>query len=163
MYCPLKLSFSSVIILASCGSKLRRIMFKLTLVELIRETERVPHTQTTTQEIQAPSINQLNTLDSRHNKHWLLEGKRTRYRVSSSTNKVRRTIFKCPECNVGLFGTPHFEVDCVWNVMAHAQKPDFVFRRNGRVHLNRRGCQVSQLLAAELCASAVLMLDTRCF
>ena len=31
------------------------------------------------------------------------------------------------------------KVDCVWNVMAHAQKPDFVFRRNGRVHLNRRG------------------------
>jgi hypothetical protein len=30
-------------------------------------------------------------------------------------------------------------VDCVSNVMAHAQKPDFVFRRNGRVHLNRRG------------------------
>jgi len=27
------------------------------------------------------------------------------------------------------------EVDCVWNVMAHAQKPDFVFRRNGRFHL----------------------------
>jgi len=24
-------------------------------------------------------------------------------------------------------------VDCVWIVMAHAQKPDFVFRRNGRV------------------------------
>jgi len=23
--------------------------------------------------------------------------------------------------------------------MAHAQKPDFVFRRNGRVHLNRQG------------------------
>jgi len=23
--------------------------------------------------------------------------------------------------------------------MAHAQKPDFVFRRKGRVHLNRRG------------------------
>jgi len=23
--------------------------------------------------------------------------------------------------------------------MAHAQKPDFVFRRNGRVHLNRAG------------------------
>ena len=27
--------------------------------------------------------------------------------------------------------------------MAHAQKPDFVFRRNGRVHLNRRGRQFS--------------------
>jgi len=49
---------------------------------------------------------------------------------------------------------------CVWNVMAHAQKPDFVFRRNGRVHLNRRGRQFSRLLAPELCASAVVMLDT---
>jgi len=44
--------------------------------------------------------------------------------------------------------------------MAHAQKPDFVFRRNGRVHLNRRGRQFSQLLAAGVCASAVVMLDT---
>ena len=33
-------------------------------------------------------------------------------------------------------------VDCVWIVMAHAQKPDFVFRRNGRVHLHRRGASV---------------------
>jgi hypothetical protein len=33
-------------------------------------------------------------------------------------------------------------IDCVWNVMAHVQKPDFVFRRNGRVHLNRRGASV---------------------
>jgi hypothetical protein len=39
--------------------------------------------------------------------------------------------------------------------MAHAQKPDFVFRRNGRVHLNRHGRQFSPLLAAEVCASAV--------
>ena len=53
-------------------------------------------------------------------------------------------------------------VDCVWNVMAHAQKPDFVFRRNGRVHLNMRGRQFSRLLAAEVCASAVVMLDTPC-
>ena len=34
------------------------------------------------------------------------------------------------------------EVDWVWNVMVHAQKPDFVFRRNGRVHLNRRRASV---------------------
>jgi hypothetical protein len=47
-----------------------------------------------------------------------------------------------------------FQVDCVWNVMAHAHKPDFVFRRNGRVHLNRRGRQFIRLLAAEVCASA---------
>jgi len=33
----------------------------------------------------------------------------------------------------------HYLVEANWNVMAHAQKPDFVFRRNGRVHLNRPG------------------------
>jgi hypothetical protein len=38
--------------------------------------------------------------------------------------------------------------------MAHAQKPDFFLRRNGRVHLNRRGHQFSRLLVAEMCASA---------
>ena len=32
---------------------------------------------------------------------------------------------------------------------------------NGRVHLNRRGRQFSRLLAAEVCASAVVMLDTQ--
>jgi len=46
--------------------------------------------------------------------------------------------------------------------MAHAQKPNFVFRRNGRVHFNRQGRQFSRLLAAEVCASAVVMLDTPC-
>jgi len=47
--------------------------------------------------------------------------------------------------------------------MAQAQKPDFVFRRNGQVQLNKRGRQFSRLLAAEVCASAVVMvvmLDT---
>ena len=53
-----------------------------------------------------------------------------------------------------------FQVDCVWNVMAHAQKPDFVFQRHGRVHLNRQRRQFSRLLEAELCAWAVVMLDT---
>jgi len=68
--------------------------------------------------------------------------------------------------------------------MAHAQKPDFVFRRKGRLppgkpllpggnpiavnnnnyyyYLNLRGRQFSRLLAAEVCASAVVMLDTPC-
>ena len=46
--------------------------------------------------------------------------------------------------------------------MAHAQKSDFVLRWNGWVHLNRRGCQFSRLLAAEVCASAIIMLDTPC-
>jgi hypothetical protein len=52
--------------------------------------------------------------------------------------------------------------DCLWNVMAHAQKPDFVLRRKGRVHLNRQGHQFSRLLADEVCASTVVMLDTPC-
>jgi len=47
--------------------------------------------------------------------------------------------------------------------MTQTQKPDFVFRRNGRVHLNRQGRQSIRLLAAEVvCASAVVMLDTPC-
>ena len=54
------------------------------------------------------------------------------------------------------------KVDCFGNVMAHAQKPDFISRRNVRVYLNRRGRQFSRLLAAEACTSAVVMLDTPC-
>ena len=59
----------------------------------------------------------------------------------------------------------HKGVQASGNAMAHTQKPDFVFRRNGRVHLNRRGegeGQFSRLLAAEVCASVVVMLDTPC-
>jgi len=36
------------------------------------------------------------------------------------------------------------------------------FRRNGQVHLNRQGRQFSRLLADEVCASAVVMLDPLC-
>ena len=46
--------------------------------------------------------------------------------------------------------------------MAHAQKLDLVFQRNGRVHLYRRGCQFSRLLATEVYGSAVVMLDRPC-
>jgi len=49
-------------------------------------------------------------------------------------------------------------VDCIWNVMAHMQKPDFVFQ----VHLNWWRRQFGWLLAAEVCTSAVVMLDTPC-
>jgi len=44
--------------------------------------------------------------------------------------------------------------------MAQVQKPVFVFRQNGRVHLNPRGRQFSRLLAAKVCESLVVMLDT---
>ena len=59
-------------------------------------------------------------------------------------------------------GTRNNLVDCVRNVMAHAQKPDIVFWRNEPVHLNRRGHQFSRLLAAEVCVSAIVTLDTPC-
>jgi hypothetical protein len=52
------------------------------------------------------------------------------------------------------------EVQLMQNLMAHAQKPDFIFRLNERVHLNRQGSKFSRLLAAEVCASALVMLDT---
>jgi hypothetical protein len=53
-------------------------------------------------------------------------------------------------------------LNCIWNVMAHAQKPHFVFWWNGQVHLNQQGCQFSWLLAAKVCASVVVMLDKPC-
>jgi hypothetical protein len=46
--------------------------------------------------------------------------------------------------------------------MAHAQKPDFVFRRNEQIHLNRRGHQFNRLLAVKVCTSAIVMVDTPC-
>jgi len=44
----------------------------------------------------------------------------------------------------------------------HTRRNQIIFRRKGRVYLNRRGRQFSRLLAAEVCASAVVMLDTPC-
>jgi len=51
----------------------------------------------------------------------------------------------------------------VWNVTSHAQKPHFVFRaKRTSPFKSAGGCQFSRLLAAEVCASAVVMLDTPC-
>ena len=83
----------------------------------------------------------------------------------NSPSLLTRILFLCKDSrsvNVPIVITVliYWILDSVWNVMAHAQKPDFVFRRNGQVHLNRQGRQFSRLLAAEVCASAVVMLDT---
>jgi hypothetical protein len=93
-----------------------------------------------------------------------LLGNVAKYRPASQAtddNIIRRIRIACwiPKAT-----DTHSEyvIDCVWNVMAHAQKPDFVFRWNGRIHLNRRGRQFGRLLAAEVCASAVVMLDSPC-
>jgi len=88
--------------------------------------------------------------------------------VSSSGNCCiyRNGIVYCTWISISSLGGERplilMHVDCVWNVMAHAQKPDFFFRRNGWVQLNRWGRQFSRLLAAEVCATAVVMLDTPC-
>ena len=76
-------------------------------------------------------------------------------------NDVHKITTKKAKCTIKADDTSII-VDCVWNVMAHAQKPDFVFPRNGGVHLNLQGHQFSRILAAELCASAVVILDTPC-
>ena len=55
------------------------------------------------------------------------------------------------------------ELEASWNVMAHAQKPDFVFRAKRRSPFKSAGGRLfSRLLAAEVCTSAVVMLDTPC-
>ena len=48
-------------------------------------------------------------------------------------------------------------VDASWNVMAHAQKPDCLSVKRSSPFKSR---QFSRLLAAEVCASAVVMLHT---
>ena len=54
-------------------------------------------------------------------------------------------------------------VEASWNVMALAQKPDFVFHaKRTSPFKSAGGRQFSRLLAAEACASAVIMLDTPC-
>jgi hypothetical protein len=53
-------------------------------------------------------------------------------------------------------------VDRDLNVMAHAQKPDFVFRRNGRVHLNRQGASVQSTTGSRGVRIGVVMLDAPC-
>ena len=48
----------------------------------------------------------------------------------------------CHHISNGLYHKFESPLVASWNMMAHAQKPDFVFRRNGRVHLNRPGGSV---------------------
>jgi len=55
-------------------------------------------------------------------------------------------------------------LEASWNVMAHSQKPDFVFRaKRTSPFKSAGGRQFSWLLTAEVWASAVVMLDTPCY
>ena len=53
-------------------------------------------------------------------------------------------------------------IEASWNVITHAQKPYFVFRRNGRIYLNLwgRGRHSVDYWQPRCAPSAVLMLDT---
>jgi len=53
---------------------------------------------------------------------------------------------------------------CIVRLKRDGTRAETRFRLSakGRVHLNRRGRQFSPLLAAEVCASAVVVLDTPC-
>ena len=60
---------------------------------------------------------------------------------------------------------PLWLVEVSWNVMSHAQKPDFVFRgkRTSLFKSARWGVSVQSTAGtAEVCASAVVTLDTPC-
>ena len=75
---------------------------------------------------------------------------------------VCRQQCTCADC---LPSTPsHLQaVDCFWNVMAHAQKPDFIFAaKRASTFKSAGGRHFSRMLAAEVCASEVVMLDTPC-
>jgi len=80
----------------------------------------------------------------------------------------RETVLNCLLCILKFFlGTPKrliWDYGCTLNLKCDGTRAETrpVFQRNGRVHLNRRGRQFSRLLAAEVCASAVVMLDTPC-
>ena len=80
----------------------------------------------------------------------------------TTTPNLRSAVVRVHGCSRSFFQQTFFwtVLEASWNVIAHAQKPDFVFRQNGRIHLSRGGRQFSRLLAAEVCASAVVMLDT---
>ena len=85
-------------------------------------------------------------------------------RLGTPTNRMLYCLlFSTLAASSGSWGTLSYTVtEACWTVMADAQKPDFVFRRNGRVHLNQRGRQFNRLLTADVCASAVVMLNTPC-
>jgi len=89
----------------------------------------------------------------------------TRTAASSSDKAIKRLVYTFSPVLYALLWlmVVYYQyVEARWHEVAHAQKPDSVFRRNERVHLNRQGRQFSRLLAAEVCASAVIMLVTPC-
>jgi len=74
-------------------------------------------------------------------------------------------LWGSPVCNkhkeVYVLSLKRLGVEAGWNVMAHAQKPDFVFRaKRTSPFKSDAGLQFSRLLAAEVCASAVVMVGT---
>jgi hypothetical protein len=86
------------------------------------------------------------------------------YDRSFTSKLYRKYRWMSFQLNVYFLNTKHIGqvVECIWNVMASAQKPDLVFHRNRQVHLNWQERQFSQVLAAKVCASVVVMLDTPC-
>ena len=65
--------------------------------------------------------------------HWIM-----RHLTFSSDVAEDRSLQTCDVVSLGKWFVtfPTSVVEHVRNVMAHAQKPDLVFQRNGRVHLN---------------------------
>jgi hypothetical protein len=107
---------------------------------------------------ESPANHAFSTRDWRKHKALRLGKSIFQLKFQADTSQIEVPAITCP-LRILVFRIHIIILDCVWNVMTHAKKPDFVFRRNGWVHLNRQGRQFSRLLAAEMCASAVEMPD----
>ena len=80
---------------------------------------------------------------------------RLSYRAHTHIRSFSKTL--CPEVQTRL-SCFRLRLKCDFTLA----ETRIFFRRNGRVHLNRQGRQFSRLLAAEVSASALVMLDTPC-
>jgi hypothetical protein len=93
--------------------------------------------------------------------HWLISELRCsvqRHEFSQNLTSVC-TLYvnvshKSFTCSFLLLAGRYIPVEGDWNVLALAQRLDFVFQRKGPVHSNRRGCQVSQTLADKVYTSS---------
>ena len=85
-----------------------------------------------------------------------------RYVLTHVEQTVCRQQCTCANCLASLASELQ-AVDGVWNVMAHPQKTDFVFAtKRTSLFKSGGGRQFSRMLAAEVCSSGLVILETPC-
>jgi len=76
-----------------------------------------------------------------------MDAPRLRSQIEDNTfiGNIGKTASTSAHCSNTKLLQTHTLVEASWNVMAHAQKPEFAFQRNGLVHLNRRRASVQSI------------------